>query len=419
MLRRDRLVELLEQRPEPTRDLHRRRAVPADLGDAERDVLVPAAGRHEHATGGAADRSRDSKSAEPTTCSRSPRWLSTCTAVVGSLIAGESALIAMSTMIRTAKAGSCSIVRSTPWRDHAVELPLGVRATDVGAVGLNEPPSAGTKSPTTWLRTSVQRCSPREPKEPVDMNRLDRARRRARTVRLGCRATRATRARSPAHPAARQREHRLDRPLARAADECRNRDGAQAVDATVEEEEEEEQIRRHQSPGDRDAEVRDRVLLDAREQREGERERADQHREQDVQHAVAVPEPEVAGREAAGRHLHDEDADRDDEARERRCRADDRREQVGGRRRRVLEVLGDADLRRRSGASTTEDRARDPTEQRQEPEAPLQVLARLEEERPHAPTISVPGSAGAHHLFRLNDAKRSSRRDDVGRHAAH
>ena len=36
------------------------------------------------------------------------------TAVVGSLTAGESALIAMSTMIRTANAGSCSIVRSTP-----------------------------------------------------------------------------------------------------------------------------------------------------------------------------------------------------------------------------------------------------------------------------------------------------------------
>jgi hypothetical protein len=34
--------------------------------------------------------------------------------VVGSLTAGESALSAMSTMIRIANAGSCSIVRSIP-----------------------------------------------------------------------------------------------------------------------------------------------------------------------------------------------------------------------------------------------------------------------------------------------------------------
>ena len=38
----------------------------------------------------------------------------TCTAVVGAFTAGESAISAMSTMIRSAKAGSCWIVRSSP-----------------------------------------------------------------------------------------------------------------------------------------------------------------------------------------------------------------------------------------------------------------------------------------------------------------
>ena len=41
-------------------------------------------------------------------------WSMASTAVVGSLIAGDSALAAMSTMIRNANAGSCSIVRSGP-----------------------------------------------------------------------------------------------------------------------------------------------------------------------------------------------------------------------------------------------------------------------------------------------------------------
>ena len=57
---------------------------------------------------------RSERSVCPTSRSRSSRWSSTCTAVVGSLTAGDSARIAMSTMIRTANAGSCSIVRSTP-----------------------------------------------------------------------------------------------------------------------------------------------------------------------------------------------------------------------------------------------------------------------------------------------------------------
>ena len=70
----------------------------------------------------------------PINLSRSPRWLSTCTAVVGSLSAGERALIAMSTMIRIANAGSCSIVRSTPSDDGAPEQALGIVGIERTAV---------------------------------------------------------------------------------------------------------------------------------------------------------------------------------------------------------------------------------------------------------------------------------------------
>jgi hypothetical protein len=53
------------------------------------------------------------KSVVPIRRRTSERWLSTCTAVVGSLMAGDSAMSAMSTMILMANAGSCSIVRSS------------------------------------------------------------------------------------------------------------------------------------------------------------------------------------------------------------------------------------------------------------------------------------------------------------------
>ena len=48
---------------------------------------------------------------------RSSIWSSACTAVVGSLIAGDNALIATSARSRNANFGSCSIVRSVPSRN--------------------------------------------------------------------------------------------------------------------------------------------------------------------------------------------------------------------------------------------------------------------------------------------------------------
>ena len=57
---------------------------------------------------------RPRRSLSPISSSRSSIAPSTWTAVVGSLTAGDSARIAMSTRIRSANAGSCSIVRSSP-----------------------------------------------------------------------------------------------------------------------------------------------------------------------------------------------------------------------------------------------------------------------------------------------------------------
>ena len=67
----------------------------------------------------------------------SPRWLSTCTAVVGSLTAGESALLAMSTMIRIANAGILLDRALDAEGDHPSHPPLGARARVV-AVDLDE-----------------------------------------------------------------------------------------------------------------------------------------------------------------------------------------------------------------------------------------------------------------------------------------
>ena len=53
---------------------------------------------------------------------------------------------------------------------------------------------------------------------------------------------------------------------------------------------------------------------------------ADEHRQRHLEHAVAVPEPHVAGRERPSGHLDHEDGDRDDESRERRHGADDRQD---------------------------------------------------------------------------------------------
>ena len=248
------------------------------------------------------------------------------------------------------------------------------------------------------------------------MDRLDRPGAAARTIGVGV----AGQPGRPAHDLGRIRprggpNHRLERDcLPAAATRAATATGRRRWMQRSRKNRNRNRSAAIRDPGRRDAEVRDGVLLDSREQREREGEGADQHGQQDVQHAVAVPEPEVAGREGARRHLHDEDADRDDEARERGRRADDRREQV---------VAVDAEysrcsvtpIWRWSGASIRPRiaPAMPPSSGRNQrlPFRYWRVLKRSA----HTLHYLSAGRPGTHHPFRVNDPKRSSRRDDVGR----
>ena len=195
---------------------------------------------------------------------------------------------------------------------------------------------------------------------------------------------------------ARRPDDGLERAPAGRRDESCDRDGPQPVDEAVEEEQEEEQVRGHQDAGHGDADVRDGVLLDPRQQREREGERPDQHRQQDLQDLVPVPEAHVAGREAARRHLDDEDADGDHEAGQGSRRPHDRGQQRGRGRRRVLERRRDRDLAGENRLEQAEQGTCDPAQQREEPEAPLQVLACLEVERPHGNACHTAPERFAH-----------------------
>ena len=119
-------------------------------------------------------------------------------------------------------------------------------------------------------------------------------------------------------------------------DEGGYHDRSEPVDESIEEEDEQEQADHHQDAGEGHAEIRNEVAFDTPEEREGERERADQDREDGLLHAIAIEKPHIAGGEHASGHLHDKDGHGDHKARERGRRADDRGEDGARRRRRVL-----------------------------------------------------------------------------------
>ena len=245
---------------------------------------------------------------------------------------------------------------------------------------------------------------PREPDESGGVDRLDRA----GAARAHDRRRLAGDLQRPAHDLGRvgpgrRSDGRFEGLPARGRRVRRHGHRSQAVDEAVEEEEEEEEVRGHQDARHGDADMWNGALLDSRQQREGERERPDQHRQQDVQHPVPVPEPHVARREHARRHLHDEDADGDDESGQRRGRAHDRGEEDARGRCRVLQRQRHGDSAREHRLEQPEQGPRDPAQQREEPEAPLQVLAGLEVERPH----------GMRFIQRPSGPRTSSRRDDV------
>ena len=205
-----------------------------------------------------------------------------------------------------------------PERDHAREAPLGI--------------AVAPRSPCTWTS-----AAPLETKSP------DRVRQHEHAVLLPRPARRGRARRSPGsrRRAGCARRARAAAPAsARISSSSAVRFGVDAIAATVCAATCARPARRAPPPrpaaaGARrgrgrpgrarsprrgrsrtaDAEVRDGVrILDAAEQREREVQRADQHREHGLEDPVAVPEPHVARRERPGRHLHDEHADRDDEA---------------------------------------------------------------------------------------------------------
>ena len=207
----------------------------------------------------------------------------------------------------------------------------------------------------------------------------------------------------PAHDlgrvgSARRADGGVERAPARRGGDRRDGDRSQSMDESVEKEQEEEHVCGHQDAGHADADMRDGVLLDPRQQREGKGERPDQHRQQDLQDLVPVPEAHVAGRQVVRRHLDDEDADGDDEAGQRRRCPDDCRQQRARRRCRVLERERNRDPAGQDRLEQPEHGARDAAQQREEPEAPLQILARLEVERSTRQCVSYSARAvRAHH----------------------
>ena len=106
--------EVLQHRAHPSRDLDRRRAVHPDLVEGQVERVGPArrAPRQpDRPVRAARDRRLQVARGELRAITSSAS--SACTAVVGSFTAGDRARIAVSTMIRMAKAGSCWIVRSS------------------------------------------------------------------------------------------------------------------------------------------------------------------------------------------------------------------------------------------------------------------------------------------------------------------
>ena len=159
-------LELEQRRPEPPHHLDRRAAVDPDLGDAEGEVVLePVGGHHESKLALASSRysQRPSRPAvRPISPSVSSRWSITCTAVVGSLTAGESARIATSTRIRRAKAGSWSIVRSIP----SASLPARRRSAILGKLPSRTPraarhPRRRSRRPRAATRSPRRGGSPR------------------------------------------------------------------------------------------------------------------------------------------------------------------------------------------------------------------------------------------------------------------
>ena len=222
---------------------------------------------------------------------------------------------------------------------------------------------------------------PGPPHHPPPVDGLDRAGMRAvddqRRRRGGERPGLAVQGRrpSPGRP--------LHRPAPGLRDERGDLHRAHAVEHPVEEDQEEHQRRAEEEAGEGDREVGHLVLLDATQQREGERDRPDADREHAPEGPVAEPEPHVAGREGAGGHLDHEHADRDDEAGQADGGCDDRGQHRLRGVRRVAPARGRLQPMLEVHGHRGEREAEERRHQRKHPEAAPDALAGAEAAAPH------------------------------------
>lgn len=174
-------------------------------------------------------------------------------------------------------------------------------------------------------------------------------------------------------------------------DDRRHRHWSEPVQIPIQEHGEHQQTDDHQRARHGHTQVRHEVAPDPAHQREGEGERSDEQRQQDLEHAVAVPEAHVASGERAGGHLDDERRHGHDESGQGGRCPDDCREDRDRRRGGVLQLgrqvraLIDHDL------AGTEHGAEHRAGERQHPEAVSDVEARTKGPSPvhaHSPSLS-------------------------------
>ena len=142
--------QISNQRVHAPHHLHASGAIKADLIKSQPNEIVPCGKwNHESQFAVAVAIFPISKWRWPRRSNKSSIWSSACTAVVGSLIAGDKDLIAISTRSRIAYLGSCSNVRCAP----------------SSMVSRNFCSSTGSSAPKTCVQASIPR-SYRPPLRP-------------------------------------------------------------------------------------------------------------------------------------------------------------------------------------------------------------------------------------------------------------
>jgi hypothetical protein len=175
---------------------------------------------------------------------------------------------------------------------------------------------------------------------------------------------------------------RLKHPAAGTRHQRRDRNRPKPMGEAVQVEQQQQQAGRDGDAGNRDAEVRDGVILDEPEQRERERHGAGEGGKDHLLQPVAVPQAHEPRRQGPGRRLDDEDADGHHKTEQRDHGADEDAEDAGGRRCRVPPGLRQLHHSVQPDGDLPDQRPGHRTQKRQEPQAPLQLLTEAEHDLP-------------------------------------